>query len=285
MYQAAPNNPNQGYPNPNAPAGHAGPAYAPQHNPYDPQYNPQAQPVPKGPSEFPAADDPYATEGLSKKLAGNARMGFVRKVFGILTAQLVLTAAGVVGAVQGGQDYQDFYKRHIELIVIALVVYMVCLYALGCYKSVSRSVPINYILLFLFTGAMTYMVSGVVTLYEPKVVMIAAIMTAAMTVGLMLYAATTKEDFTLCGGIVWVLVIVVLVGIISSFYLQNRLVQIFLSCIMIILLSFFIVYDMQLILGDKRGKFEIDDYVFAAMMIYVDIIRLFLEILKLLGKK
>ena len=236
-------------------------------------------------SLFNGGADPYGSESLTSKLEGRARLGFIRKVLGILCVQLTFTALGIVAAVQGGIDYVRFYNRHIELIVIALVVYMVCLYSLGCYKNIARSVPTNYIMLGLFTGAMTYMVSGVVGLYEPYVVMAAGILTAAMTVGLMLYAVFTKEDFTICGGALWILILVGLTASILSIFIRSRVLQIMVSAFLIVLLSFYIIFDMQLIMGNQEQALSIDDYVFGAMMLYIDIMRLFLEILRIFGRK
>ena len=44
------------------------------------------------------------------------------------------------------------------------------------------------------------------------------------------------------------------------------------------------VYDVQLISGKYGNEYCIDDFVFASMELYIDIIRLFLQILKILGK-
>jgi FtsH-binding integral membrane protein len=38
-------------------------------------------------------------------------------------------------------------------------------------------------------------------------------------------------------------------------------------------------------MGGKRNNLSLDNYVMGAMMIYMDIINLFIEILRILGKK
>merc|ERR1719375_1213513 len=51
----------------------------------------------------------------------------------------------------------------------------------------------------------------------------------------------------------------------------------------VLLFTFYIVYDTQLILGEWGGhqqQFGLDDYVFAALNLYLDIINLFLYILR-----
>lgn len=54
-----------------------------------------------------------------------------------------------------------------------------------------------------------------------------------------------------------------------------------------LLFSMYIVYDVQLIVGGKhkQHQFSLDDYCFAALNIYLDIINLFLHLLRLFGER
>ncbi len=49
----------------------------------------------------------------------------------------------------------------------------------------------------------------------------------------------------------------------------------------LIVFSTYIIYDTQLILGNQREKFNNNDYVLAAMCLYIDIINLFIEMVKI----
>jgi protein lifeguard len=182
---------------------------------------------------------------------------------------------------------QNFYNTSpaLALLGLSLVTYMVCLYAIGCYRSVARSVPTNYILLGLFTVAFSYITAGISCFYEPDVVLAAASMTAAMTIGLTAYALYTKKDFTYCGGLMFAFMFVVFAGMILSFFLPKSIARILLSAIVVMILCLYIIFDIQVIVGNRALALEIDDYVFAAMMLYLDIMRLFLELLKILGRK
>merc|ERR1712244_171859 len=55
----------------------------------------------------------------------------------------------------------------------------------------------------------------------------------------------------------------------------------------VVIFSLFIIYDTQLIVGGthKKHQFTVDDYVFAALNIYLDIINLFLMLLELMGDR
>ena len=50
------------------------------------------------------------------------------------------------------------------------------------------------------------------------------------------------------------------------------------------MISIYLIYDTQLIIGGKSRQISIDDYIFAAMSLYVDMIRLFMEILKIVSR-
>lgn len=310
MYQPAPNYPPQnppGYGGPHDPQGYGTPApqpgyyqqpAAPYNNqpgfqdPYQPP-NPAAQNYntvpPSAPIQpvTPSNNDVYFTDSLSRKLSDSSRIGFIRKVFSIVAAQLSFTAMAVGLAFIDQKSTQRFYTTSTAygLLGLALFTYIVCLYAIGCYRNVARSVPTNYILLSLFTIAFSYITAGISAWYEPDVVLAAATITAAMTIGLTTYAMYTKTDFTYCGGFMFAFMFVVFSGMILSFFMPRSIGRILISGIIVLLLCFYIIYDIQIICGKQELALEIDDYVFASMILYLDIMRLFLELLKILGRK
>lgn len=46
--------------------------------------------------------------------------------------------------------------------------------------------------------------------------------------------------------------------------------------------SMYIIYDLQMIIGDRKLNISPEEYIFAALNLYVDIIRIFMELLKIL---
>merc|ERR1712070_332498 len=64
----------------------------------------------------------------------------------------------------------------------------------------------------------------------------------------------------------------------STFYM-------IICCVMVALLSIFIVYDTQIVIGGegKYGQLDLDDYCIGALIIYSDIITMFLYILQIFG--
>ena len=51
----------------------------------------------------------------------------------------------------------------------------------------------------------------------------------------------------------------------------------------VVIYSIYLLYDTQLIMGKFGNEYSIDDYIFAALNLYLDIINLFLYILQILG--
>lgn len=105
------------------------------------------------------------------------------------------------------------------LFYICIPIELITLYALGCYPSVARKVPINYILLILFTLAEAYMISIIASYTDPKIVMMAGALTLAVVLALTLYAFYTKVDFTLLGGFLFIMLLVLIVaGILAAIF-------------------------------------------------------------------
>ena len=255
-------------------------------NTYSPQQ--QAAPMQMEAHQYTDSEQRHGSEEipeeLSTKLSDNSRMPFIRKVYGILFGQFFLTAVWIAIVASDRVSFIAFFRAHPELLLLALVCELTCLYALGCYQSVARSVPTNYILLAVFTFSMSYAVSYTTVLYEPTDIMAAAFLTAAVVGGLTLYALTTKTDYNAFAAFIWSMSLVLLATFILALFIRNRFMSLAVSVLVMMLLCVFIIYDTQLIFGEKSSQFSIDDYIFAAMVLYIDIIRLFLEILRILGK-
>ena len=47
----------------------------------------------------------------------------------------------------------------------------------------------------------------------------------------------------------------------------------------------YLIVDTQMIVGGKHVELSVDEYVLAAMLLYVDIVQIFLYILRLLGNR
>jgi len=49
--------------------------------------------------------------------------------------------------------------------------------------------------------------------------------------------------------------------------------------------ALWLVHDIQTLMAGKRRSIDIDDYIFGAIIIYQDIVEIFIKILQLMGDK
>lgn len=101
-------------------------------------------------------------------------------------------------------SYQQFYIQNSWLCIISIILSIVIMYIL-VYTELSRKVPINYVLLGVFTLSESYMASIVGLIHKPQLILLAAILTLMITLGLTYYAFTTKSDVTTSGSIIFIL--------------------------------------------------------------------------------
>lgn len=148
----------------------------------------------------------------------------------------------------------------------------------------SRKVPINYYLLFAFTLFESYGVAFACLRYEPEIIFTAVSMTAGAVGGLTFYAYHAKTDFSYCVGFMYILFSTVAMATIMMMFFYSNPMIILVSVICVFIFSIFLLIDTQRILGNAQYALSDEDYIAGAMLLYIDIIGLFLEILRILGK-
>lgn len=233
--------------------------------------------------------DPAMNPGPIGKsnLANTERLGFIRKVLGIFSTQMVFTVI-VLTAFISSQYLQNFMVKNVILLYISIVVNIVTFCMIACSRNMARSVPINYILLTIFTVSEAYMLATVALTYTASSIIQAGILTAAMTIGLVIYALYTKTDFTFCGAFFFVFLLILVSSSVLFFIYGNLIGNFLYNVLGVSLASLYIIYDVQIIFEGKHKrcmKLSSEEYVYAAMVLYMDVIYLFLKILKAMGSK
>lgn len=170
------------------------------------------------------------------------------------------------------------------LVLFAAVMGLVFSCCLGCVESLAKSIPINYVLMFAFTFCEAYTVSYIsAAVNDPLLVVQAAFMTAGLVLGLTLYAVTTKRDFTVFAGLLWAVGSIFLIFSLFSVFFGATMRLIY-CALGVALFSVYLIFDTQLIIGGKDRYAQIgeDDYIMGAIILYLDIINLFVFILQML---
>lgn len=145
-----------------------------------------------------------------------------------------------------------------------------------------HSYPTNLLFLSGFTLLEAYTISVVVSFYKTSIVLNAVLLTAGIFVFLTAFACQTKYDFTswmpyLFGGL-WGLI---LFGFMAAFFPYSSTGELIYGGLAALIFSGYILVDTQLIIRHHHVEEEIA----AAISLYLDIINLFLAILRILNSQ
>ena len=212
------------------------------------------------------------------------RKAFIRKVYSILMCQLLVTMAFIALFVFH-KPTRAWAANNSWLFWVAFVVVFVCLIVMSCCGNVRRQAPMNFIFLGIFTLAESFLLGIESGVYEADAVMMAVGITAAVCLALTIFALQTKWDFTAMGGILLCATVVLLLfGIILMIIGTSKVMTLVYASLGALLFSIYLVYDTQLMMGGKH-KYSIspEEYIFAALNLYLDIINIFLYILTIIG--
>ena len=169
------------------------------------------------------------------------------------------------------------------LVMLASFVFLI---VLVCTPDMKNRYPHNLILLFAFTACEGVLVGTVSATYDLNAVVLAAVITTGVTIGLTIFAFQTKIDFTLFSGVLFAcLVALCLTSFILLIFPTNGTGSTIFAGLGALLFSAYLVYDVQMIAGGHKHELGLDDYIPAALAVYLDIINLFLFILRLLSNR
>jgi len=240
------------------------------------------------------------------------RNGFVRKVYGLLGMQLVATVMISGFVVRHGHELMVKSPATVmTLMTGSLFMSLAVSGVFACCPGTMRRSPGNYGLMAVFTLAEGILVGFTCVRYTMGSVILCAGLTAMVVLGLTMYAMQSKRDFTGAGPYLFSALLVLCGGgLILSLMAESLerhaqfpsliataslgfvgtaafgILQVLYAIGSALLFSFFIVYDTQLILGGgHQTEFSVDDYALAAVSLYLDVLQLFLAILRLLGRE
>ncbi|KAK3518046.1 hypothetical protein QTP70_033205 [Hemibagrus guttatus] len=202
------------------------------------------------------------------------RMDFLRKVYTILSVQIILTTA-LSALFMFCEPIKNFVHSSPSLVLLSAIGSLFLIIALAVYR---HQHPINLYLLLAFTVLEAISVGTTVTFYEYSVVLQAFVLTSAVFVGLTAYTLQSKRDFSKLGaGLfagLWILVIASFMRI----FFYNDTVELVFAGAGALLFCGFIIYDTHILMR----KLSPEEHILASINLYLDIVNLFLHILRIL---
>ncbi|XP_041638343.1 protein lifeguard 3-like [Cheilinus undulatus] len=227
-------------------------------------------------------EDYLSTLGESTSI----RHAFIRKVYFILATQVAITCS-VVAVFTFVDPVRLFVIRHPGIYWASLVVYILVYCILICGKKIRRQFPSNLLLLGIFTLALSFMSGTLSSYYETKSVFLAMGITAIICVSVTIFCFQTKVEFTSCRGFFCVLaVLLIIIGIVSAIILSLQYVpwlHMLYASFGAILYTLFLVYNTQLLIGNRELTVSPEEYINGALSLYINVVDIFLFILQVSG--
>lgn len=204
----------------------------------------------------------------------HVRLAFLRKVYGILSIQLALTTVISVG-IMLTPSIQIFLFSNPWMMLFNFGANLITIIALLWKRN---EYPLNFYLLGAFTLFNSLSVGLAISLYDLDLVVQAFFLTTSIVIGLTLYTLNSKSDFTWLRGSLSSLIMVSLIGSILHLFIGNSFTETILCAFGAFLFSAYIIYDTQMIMKHLSAE----EYIVGVINLYVDIINLFLKLLRLL---
>ncbi|VDD89703.1 unnamed protein product [Enterobius vermicularis] len=216
------------------------------------------------------------------------RAAFVRKVFilvGIMLA--VVTVMTAIPFLDKG--LQTTVRGSSALYLTSYVVFLIVYIMLMCCESVRRSFPSNLIATAILTLSIGYMTMMVCSYHRVESVLMCLIITTVCCGGIIIFSIQTKYDLTSAMGIVFILSLVLmvfgLVAIIAVTVFHVKWLYTVYSAAAALLFMFYLAIDVQTVMGGRKYEVSPEDYIFAAIQIFLDIVYIFWMILSLFGSR
>ncbi|XP_033832115.1 protein lifeguard 4 [Periophthalmus magnuspinnatus] len=202
------------------------------------------------------------------------RMDFLRKVYSLLSLQLILTTA-TSALFMFCQPVKEFVHSSPALVLASALGSLVLLLALFVYR---HQHPVNLYLLLTFTLLEAVSVATTVTFYDYWTVLQALLLTCAVFAGLTAFTFQSKRDFSKLGASLFSGLLILLVASCFGLFFQSDITELLFSSFGAFLFCGFIVYDTFLLMKQLSPE----EHVLASINLYLDIINLFLHVLRIL---
>jgi len=215
---------------------------------------------------YTSVDAGYVQEGAS--------VSFMKQTYQLLAASMIAAAAGAYVTM----PYAEAVIQY-KWLIFGFELFMLFI-GLG----MTRNKPgLNMAALFLFTFAtgisLVPLLASLIGAGNGAVIGNAFLMTSVLFGALSLFAINSKADYSSWGKPLFItLIVVIIASLVNIFILQSPLMHVVITAGILLLFSFFTIYDTQNI---ANGAY--DSPVDAAVSLYLDFLNMFTALLQLLG--
>jgi FtsH-binding integral membrane protein len=217
----------------------------------------------------------YQTGALVR--TGEERATLVRRTYSLVLVSVLVTMVGASFALS---------QRSLMLAVAQhpFIAFFAALAPLLLATRKKTEFPMNIGLVLLFNFAMGVMISPTLFIYgnrQPGLIGQAAVLTIGAFGILTLYAFVSRRDFSAWGSFLIVGLWVLIGTMFLNIFFQNAAVDLWLASIAVLLFSGLLVFDTWRL----RNFYGPDEYVGAAVQIYLDLLNMFMAVLRIMGNR
>ena len=215
----------------------------------------------------------------------STKNNFLRKVFIQMFLGLLITG-GVSWYVVQSRPLISFVANYMTFIIVAEL-----LLVLGLNFGINKINSSTAKLLFIAYSAMNGLVLSVVMLiYSPYSILYILGVTSLIFVGMTIYGLKTKEDLSSYDGFFKGGLITLIIVSLLNLFLKISILGWFISVCAVVLFTALIAYDINRIVKIfQNNNLTEEDYnkfsTIGALMLYLDFVNLFLNLLRLFGKR
>jgi modulator of FtsH protease len=217
----------------------------------------------------------FAVPQATMVRTGEERATLVRRTYSLVFASILVTIGGTAFAMTQPSMMNAVITHPF---IMAIVVFIPLIGA----QVTRNSFPQNIGFVFLFTFAEGLYIAPFIALAEtqaPGIASQAAMLTFTAFGALTAYAFVSRRDFSAWGSFLMTGLIVLFVTMILMFFTHSAAGFTWIAGIAVLLFSGLLVFDTWRL----RNVYGPDDYVMAAVNIYLDLLNMFLFILSLLS--
>jgi FtsH-binding integral membrane protein len=208
---------------------------------------------------------------------GEERATLVRRTYALVLVSVIVTMVGASFALSQPRLLQAV----IEHPWLALIAAFVPLFAASAKKT---DFPFNIGLVLMFNFVMGVIISPALYFSErsqPGLIGQAAVLTLGAFGILTLYAFVSRRDFSPWGSFLMVGLWVLIGTSLLNLFFQNAIVGTWLASVTILLFSGLLVFDTWRL----RNFYGPDEYVGAAVQIYLDLLNIFMAVLRVMSNR
>ena len=224
-------------------------------------------------SRLEISSDQTTVEKCEEEFSGEdfqklVRVGFIRKVYGVLIVQLILTL--ILSSIGLNDAVSSTYKHNTFLIWVFVGLVILILTIITCFKKPSKKVPLNYILLLFFTMIMSLIVSYIYILTDNwKLIMSIGGNLILVVMSLICITYISTKSYSYMKAFLSIVSICAAYATMLLFSGVNQ-APYYYGILGILIYSVYLLVNTKILVEDNFGKeYTVDDYIIVSLRFYV----------------